>query len=269
MSPTSGQHKVHFTVQGEGPTVILIHGIAASISGWSILGPALVNNGYRVIAPDLPGHGESHKPERAEHYHIKEIYSILEKWVESLNLSEKYNLIGHSLGGHLSLQYGLRHPDRLSGLVLIDPFYSPQQLYPFIRWLQRRAAIGAAVLRRTSVPLLQRAVGWNPEVSKQMNNLERRQMAVDLHRASPMILHILPTVPDLTPVLTNIQTPTQVIWGSRDRTLNAASFPKLVARLPNAAGYQVTGGSHQPHLTQADIVTPLVLEFLNKLTQNN
>lgn len=256
------QNTVHFTTQGEGPPVVLIHGIGSSGYGWSSLSPTLVKHGYQVYVPDLPGHGESYKPERAEHYHIQTIYSTFEKWIESLNLNQKYWLIGHSLGGHLSLRHSLRHPDHLNGMVLIDPFYSPQQLYPFLRWLQRRAAIGTALLSRTSEPMLNRTMGWNPELGNQLANQYRRQMAIDLHRASPMILHILPSVPDLTSQLSEIHTPTQVIWGSRDRTLLAASFPKLVARLPNATGCEVVGGSHQPHLSQAETVASLVLKFL-------
>lgn len=263
------QDKVHFTVQGEGRPILLIHGIASSGNGWSLLGPALAKQGYRVFMPDLPGHGDSHKPERAEHYHIQKIYAVLEQWIESLTLNEQFCLVGHSLGGNLSLQYALNNPQRLNGMVLIDPFYSPYQLFPFIRWLQQKAAIGTGVLRRTSEPFLRKTLRWNHELTKQMAEHERWRMVADLHRASPMILHILPTVPDLTPVLSDIQTPAQVIWGSRDRTLMVTSFPKLVAKLPNASGYEVIGGSHQPHLTQSNIVTPLVLNYLNRIAPAN
>ena len=77
-----------------------------------------------------------------------------------------------------------------------------------------------------------------------------------------MILHILPTVPDLTPQLANIQTPTLVIWGSLDRTLRASTFHKLVDLLPNASAHKIVGTGHQPHLTKPEIVNSSILDFL-------
>ncbi len=266
MNAYSDRLPIHALQQGQGPPVILVHGIAASAYAWTRLMADLALSGYQAYAPDLPGHGDSHKPNSPEHYHIQEIYTVFESWVESLFLPEKPVLIGHSLGGHLSLQYSLRHPGELCGMVLIDPFYSPQQLFPFVRWVQRQVGRQGAALPRASTPLLKKAKFHNPYLGPPAAQQYRRQIALDLGRASPMILHILPTVPDLTSSLPDITTPTQVVWGCRDRTLSAASFPVMVSLLPNAIGFRVAGGGHLPHLTQSHLVTPAILEFIKRLT---
>ena len=90
----------------------------------------------------------------------------------------------------------------------------------------------------------------------------RQQVAIDIKRASPHILNLPRTVPDLTPELSRLQTPVQVIWGEKDLTLNPGSFPSLVSALPNSQGHPIPNCGHQPHLTQPEIVNQLVLSFL-------
>jgi pimeloyl-ACP methyl ester carboxylesterase len=257
-----GNGKINFTVQGEGSPVILIHGIAASAQVWSPLIPYIVQAGYRVFALDLPGHGESLKPSDAGHYHVHEIYSVVEEWIQDLNLEEPITLISHSLGGHLSLKYSLEHSDRVHSMVLIDPYYSPSQLFSPVRWIQSQLPIGTQALRWTSEGLLSQIVIRNPLLGNRLSIEYRRQMAIDLKRASPLILHILPSVADLSPELPEIHTRTLVIWGSRDRTLRANSFQPLVDLLPNSRGVKIPGTGHQPHLSKSDLVIQLVLEFL-------
>jgi len=262
MIKQSGRQKINFIAQGDGQPVILVHGIAASARVWSNLITELVNAGYRVYALDLPGHGDSYKPEEPGHYHVHDIYSALEDWIDSLKLAKPPALIGHSLGGHLSLQYSLDHPQDVCRMILIDPYYSPKQIFSPARWLQNQAAIGAAAWRRSSGPLFDQLVIWNPIVSRKLAMNHRQQMAVDLKRASPLILHILPTVPDLTTKLGDIRIPTLVIWGSRDLTLRASTFTKLVSLLPNASAQKIVGTGHQPHLTTPEIVNSSILDFL-------
>ncbi len=262
MALMTSDQPIHWIVQGDGPPVILLHGIGASSLGWSALIPDLVRAGYQIYAPDLPGHGESYKPQQPESYHVRNISQALVDWIRSLALPSLPILIGHSLGGYLSLQFSLDYPERLRALVLVNPFYTPGQLFPIVRWLRGRADAGSRALERISAPLLERASEWNPTVSKQLSREFRRQMAADLFRASPLILNILPSVRDLTPRLAEVATPAGVIWGSRDLTLSPASFPALIDRLPNAVGYHIPGGRHQPHMSRPEMVNAYILTFL-------
>ena len=90
----------------------------------------------------------------------------------------------------------------------------------------------------------------------------RKQIAQDYKRASPEIVYIPGTIPDISNNLAHIQSPTLVIWGTKDTTLDPNSFPAIVASIPNGHGEAIKGAGHQPHLAQPEIFNRLVLEFL-------
>lgn len=253
---------IHFVSQGTGQPAILVHGVAASSAGWGGLMPALAGAGFSAYAPDLPGHGESQKPRHPDHYHVQKIFAALEAWIERLDISGPLVLIGHSLGGYLSLRYSLAHPEQVRAMVLIDPFYSPAQLTPAVHWLARRPAVGVQALREVSESLIRATTYLDIPFSGNFPPAARRQIARDLKRAAPEILHVLPTVEDLTPQLSRIQTPTMVIFGNRDMTLRPSTFPRLAKELPVASLYKIKGAGHQPHLTKSMMVNQLILNFL-------
>ena len=101
--------------------MILIHGMAASLHDWQSMLPALERAGYHSYALDLPGHGESAKPQDDRYYHTQAIYQQLEDWIYSLKLDQPAYLVGHSLGGYFSLEFAHRNPQLVLGMALIDP----------------------------------------------------------------------------------------------------------------------------------------------------
>src|SRR5512147_1056169 len=107
---------VYFTSQGEGQPVVLIHGLAASSYDWDKLIPELTSRGCQAIALDLLGHGDSAKPDEPDDYQAEGIYRHLDDWLNDLGLETQPVLVGHSLGGYLSLLYALRNPDKVRGL---------------------------------------------------------------------------------------------------------------------------------------------------------
>lgn len=256
---------LHYVAAGNGPPVILIHGMAASLHDWEALLPELVPAGFRAYAPDLLGHGDSAKPDDPRLYHSRAVFACFEEWLESLGLTEPPVLIGHSLGGYLSLRYSLRHPEKLRALVLVDPLYSPNQLSPLLRVLQRRPGLGTKALQLVPEWMIHTVIGWDPTIATNFSHRARLQIASDLKRASPQILYIPRTVRDLTPKLPKVTQRTLVIWGEKDLTLRPASFPTLVAQLPAADGQVVPGCGHQPHIGKPELVNRAVLNFLKRL----
>lgn len=187
--------------------------------------------------------------------------------MESLPDQQMPYLIGHSLGGHLSLQYSLRHPDLIKALVLIDPFYSQAQLSAGVQWLARRPALGVKALRQVSRKMVHASTYLDAPLRGNFPPEARQQIALDMKRAAPEILHILPSVTDLTPELSSVQTPTLVIYGSRDLTLRPSSFPRLADEMANASLVKVPGVGHLPHLARPQAVNQAILDFLAKYPQ--
>lgn len=256
---------IHYTKHGEGKPVILIHGLAASSLDWSELIPAITSRGYRAIALDLLGHGDSAKPDELDDYQAEGLYRHLDDWLSELHLESPPILIGHSLGGYLSLLYALRNPDKVQGMVLIAPFYSPRQLSFLNRIIRGWPALGAYSVRFAPGWAIHAALGLDPTVSSHLSLQARRQMVEDYKRASPNIFYITHSLMDLTTELTKITPPTLILWGEADQTLLPASFPFLVQALPNASGKAFPSCGHQPHIGAAEIVNPLIMTFVDDI----
>jgi pimeloyl-ACP methyl ester carboxylesterase len=262
----SNQPNINFIVKGSGPTVVLSHGIAASLHNWDALIPALVKSGYRVIAHDLLGHGDSDKPENIDAYQACTLYSAFEQLLSQVIFDEPVILIGHSMGGFLSLEYSLNHSQRVRGLVLISPYYTPEQLsktMQILYWWPRAAEKAIQLVPHQVINTL---MGWDPSDSKIFSKSTRVQIATDYKRAAPKIVYIPRTLPDLSPELSLIHHPVQVIWGKHDLTLIPHYFPKLVSQLPGASGIAIEHSGHQPHVRHPELVNRLVLDFVKKLS---
>jgi pimeloyl-ACP methyl ester carboxylesterase len=264
---TFNPNEIHFQVEGQGPPVILIHGLAASSYDWAAMLPVLASAGYQAYAPDLIGHGESLKPETIASYQAETVYEYLAAWVDSLVLEQAPVFVGHSLGGYLSLLYSLRRPGMLAGMVLIDPLYSPDQLSALLRWVNQRPEWGEIALRMVPEWLLNAVLGLDPTNANDFDEFIRQQIANDYKRASARIVHIPATIEDLSPRLIQLTTPSLLLWGDRDLTLAPRSFHKLHRAMPNNQARVVTGSGHQPHIGRPEQVNQLVLSFLQDLQQ--
>jgi pimeloyl-ACP methyl ester carboxylesterase len=109
---------------GEGPPVVLCHGITATRRYVLHGSRALPRAGHRVVTYDARGHGESDPAGAKQSYGYPELVADLERVVEGrLGRDERFLLGGHSMGAHTAVAYALRHPERLAGLAVIGPTY--------------------------------------------------------------------------------------------------------------------------------------------------
>jgi 3-oxoadipate enol-lactonase len=104
-----------YSDQGEGEVIVLLHGFCGSAEYWEKVIPHL-SGSYRVIAPDLRGHGESDAPLGA--YTIEGMADDVLSLLDALKLP-KVTLLGHSLGGYVTLSFAQRYASRLTGFGLI------------------------------------------------------------------------------------------------------------------------------------------------------
>lgn len=257
---------------GEGPPIILVHGLAASLHDWDALLPELAECGYAGYALDLLGHGESAKPHQLDQYTSDSIFAHLYDWIASLMLDEPAILIGHSLGGYLSLQYALRYPERVRALVLVNPFYTLGQLPPILRFFLRRPLFNTSLIERTPYWLFRVIIdvtslqfGNSQDSLHSLPQEVRIQTALDYKRAAAGVYNIPRTLHDLTPDLHRITQPALVIWGARDQTIDPRTFPLLVEQLPNARGEIMPVCGHVPHQCHSHEFNKKVFEFLNSL----
>ncbi len=100
-----------------GPPLLLLHGGASSAATWARFTPELVAAGFRVVAPDLRGHGDS---ARTPEYPLSGLRDDLLDLLDALEIKD-FTLVGHSLGGYLASLVAQARPDRVTRLVLEDP----------------------------------------------------------------------------------------------------------------------------------------------------
>lgn len=113
--------RLHYQEWGQpsGPgTVVLVHGVGSSSHIWDLTGPLLAERSLRVLALDQRGHGESDQPDSG--YDFTSVVGDLAGFIEALGIGEAAVLVGHSWGASVVLHYGVAHPDRTAGVVLVD-----------------------------------------------------------------------------------------------------------------------------------------------------
>jgi pimeloyl-ACP methyl ester carboxylesterase len=113
---TINGHDVAYRTAGDGPVVLLVHGMAGSSATWNHVMPALARR-FTVVAPDLLGHGESAKP-RSE-YSLGAHANSLRDVLNALGY-DRATLVGQSLGGGVIMQLAYQYPERCERLVLVS-----------------------------------------------------------------------------------------------------------------------------------------------------
>lgn len=260
----------NFIKHGDGVPVILIHGIAASLHDWDDLIPELAQHGYAAHALDLLGHGDSPKPDTRS-YRMDWIFDHFMQWMQSLHLTEPAIIVGHSLGGHIALEYARRVSAWTRGLILVNPFYSRSQLPLLLRRTyghsRLRNLIAARIpewMFRFVVDITSVSMGHSAGAMHSLPEKVRAQTALDYTRTAPGVYSVPNDLSDLTDALHQITLPTLVVWGDRDKTLAPESFPKMVEAMPRAIGRSIPAG-HVPHQSHPHEFTRYVLEFLRGL----
>ncbi|HSP25946.1 MAG TPA: alpha/beta fold hydrolase, partial [Saliniramus sp.] len=137
---------IHYTDMGEGPVVVLIHGSGADIGAWQALSAALADEGYRVLAPDLPGSGLSGMAADGEYTAISGA-AFLRAFLDRLGIAQA-SVVGHSTGGQIAWRAALDEVSPVERLILVattgHPHPSP------ITWKLAQVPVLGEVMRQVT-----------------------------------------------------------------------------------------------------------------------
>jgi pimeloyl-ACP methyl ester carboxylesterase len=263
---------VSYTTAGLGEPVLLIHGLGGTRATWTPLIDALART-HRVIAPDLPGHGDSAAP--AGDYSLGAHATVMRDLLIALG-HRSATVIGHSLGGGIALQFASQFPDRTSRLVLIGS----GGLGPELTVLLRAATLpGAATvvsglarvprpltrsaLRAISlVPGLIAAADADPFTEGIRGLAGPRQRTAFISTAHSVIDWRGQSVSADRQLAVLADVPMLAAWGSQDRTIPPHHHRALAAQLPHARTVEIDGAGHYPHETHAGPVIAHIQQFL-------
>jgi pimeloyl-ACP methyl ester carboxylesterase len=259
---------------GRGPPVVLLHGLGATNASFL---PTLMElaRDHRVVAPDLPGFGESGKPLRG--YHARFFARWLRGFLDALRI-ERAHLVGNSMGGRVAIEMGLRAPERVGRLVLLTPspaFIRHREFVRVVRLLRPELAL-------VPVPLRHRHVVWS---IKRMFSRPSRLPDTWYEAAADEFLRVFGTPRGRIAFfsaarqiyleepygddgfwdrLPSLGRPALFVWGQRDRLVPAAFARHVEQALPAATSVVLRDCGHVPQYELPEETHRLVREFVEE-----
>lgn len=265
-------HEVGYLDLGEGPVVLLIHGMAGSSRAWREVAGPLARAGYRVVAPDLLGHGESAKP--LGDYSLGAFASGLRDLLAVLEV-DRATVVGQSLGGGVAMQLAYQHPELLERLVLVNSGGLGRE----VSWLLRAVSLpGSELVMPVLFPAFVREQG------DRVNRFLRRH-GIRSARAAEMWLayrslteaenrrafvRTLRSVVDvggqavsaMDRVYLAAAAPTMIVWGEDDPIIPVDHAHRVHEAVPGSRLEVLADVGHFPHVEAPERFVALMTDFL-------
>jgi pimeloyl-ACP methyl ester carboxylesterase len=253
--------RLHYLDRGTGPVIVMVHGLAGNLRNFYELADKLAAT-CRVVVVDRPGSGYSTMVS-GEHPTLRVQAAIIARFLHKLGLDRPL-LVGHSLGGALSLALALDHPDCVRALVLISTLSQVERVPPAIfksfdirspalRWLIAWTLM--APLGKLAHQATLKAVFAPELVPKSFDVDSGGALGLRPHSfiaASKDMLTVSAELAIMTLRYPSLAIPVDVIFGRQDPILDyQAHGERLVAALPNATLHLIEGG-HMLPMTLAD-----------------
>ncbi len=225
--------RLHYLGWGDParPPLVLVHGYTGNAYAWQPVAPGLAEH-FWVIAPDLPGHGDSDP--LPDGYTIQKYVAIFGRFVDGLGLG-RFNLVGLSMGGRIGLVYAAENPDRVERLVIVD--IGPQISR---RWSQRQAEPEPEFFESVK-EAAERLRRGNPYITAEYarfiaaRSLKQRPDGGYVWKWDPALRQGVRAVPEIDywEVLKRVNCPTLVLRGEESPILDQDVAERMVQVLPN------------------------------------
>lgn len=246
-----------FIQMGEGPALLLIHGIGDSADSWLDLIPALARH-HTVIAPDLLGHGDSDKP-RAD-YSLAAYANAMRDLLSVLDV-ERATVVGHSLGGGVAMQFAYQFPERCERIVLVSTGGISHEVHPLLRFVSAPNAdfvlplLGAPGARTLGSAVLEALRTLNTGLGRDAEHLSRLFDAFPDAASRRAFVRTLRAVIDwrgqaitmLDRCYLTQGMPTLLVWGARDAVIPIAHAHEAHAAMPGSRLEVFADAGHFPH----------------------
>jgi pimeloyl-ACP methyl ester carboxylesterase len=265
-------HRIVYRTAGDGPPLLLLHGITSNAATWKDVIPKLAET-HTVIAPDLLGHGQSAKP--VGDYSLGAYASGVRDLLGLLGV-ENTTVVGHSLGGGVAMQFAYLFPEMCNRLVLV----ASGGLGREVSFLLRAASLPGAELVLPLIcaaPIREagNAIGRMMETVRLRPTTDIREMwrgfiSLGSDESRRAFVHTLRTIVDLggqrvsaTDRLYLAQhLPTLIVWGAKDPVIPAAHGVAAAEAIPGSRFEMFEKAGHFPHRDEPERFTQVLLDFL-------
>lgn len=252
------EFEIHYTVQGQGQPILLVHGLGASLYSWSDLAKLLAAD-FKVISLDLPGFGRSSKLVGVE-YGLDSQVARIEKFLDAIGIDQCF-LIGNSMGGNLVLWLGKLHPERFPYVCAIAPAAHPK----LVPWGIQRLGF----LSRPASYMYSKAIAtWMHRQTLGMpDRLDQRRVlqTMNIYKNNPMairtFLGAMAAIADPRILSETFESRVLLLWGEKDRIVKRWAIDKLLPRIPEAKFFTHPNGGHQLQEDDPEWIREKLLRF--------
>jgi len=265
-------HEVVYRVAGDGPPVVLVHGMLNASRHWAAVAERLAER-HLVIAPDLIGHGDSATP-RGD-YSLGAHAAVIRDLLAALGI-ERATMVGHSLGGGIAMVFFWQFPERVERLALVSSGGLGDHVSPLLR---SAALPGASALISLAghprlTDSLDRAGGAlrdrGSSLGVQLQAIARALRPLGSIGAREAFVQSLRAVIDrhgqrvsATDRLYLLRDmPTLIAWGDRDRTIPVEHGRAAHRAVPGSRFVTIPGAAHFPHLERPDALAEALADFI-------
>ncbi len=253
--------------------LLFVHGLAGNVSHWVEVAPAFTAS-RRVLAVDLPGHGETERtPGR---YSIDNYVRHVTGLLDSLQI-ERAHIVGHSMGGMVSLASAISAPDRIASAVLVNP--AGMGRLPAWARVGGRFVIRKSVLDRILPRVWKHGILANVFFQKNAQTrafINTVESTHDMSQAHELVKDISTLMHDLrhdllerdyATLLGSIGVPIGVIWGEKDRLVPAPLLRDAARRLPNVQVEEIPRCGHMPNIERPERVRAFIEAHLARVAR--
>ncbi len=253
--------KIHYLEHNPhgSPCVLLLHGLGASGASWMFQIPVLVEAGYHVIAPDVPGFGQSTSP--GGRVRISDLAADMICMLEHLEIGSSH-VVGISMGGTIALQFALDAPTLIQKLVLVNTFASLRPKSPDL-WLY--FALRFILVHTLGLPVQASAVA-NRIFPRPEQVAYRQELVKQICQADPNSYRAVMSALAMFNVadrLREIHAQTLIITSEDDTTVPKSVQLDLVHGLPTAEHVLIPAAGHAVIIDQPEMFNHHLIEFLN------
>ena len=260
---------VRYVQAGEGPVVLLLHGLAASLLTWYCNIDELADAGYRVIAPDLPGSGDSDKPSHLD-YGPDSAANFVYDFSQELGL-ERFSLVGSSGGGLIAGLFALEYPAMVEKMVLVGSGGFVREVSWFLRVISL-PVVGELVYQ----PWLNNMMGATkylfyrpPAVLKELlPEMDRVKLLPGARTAmlrsvrSSINLMGLRKEGYILERLKDSPVPLMTVWGAEDIIIPVSHADDVRRELPDSVVRVIPECGHWPQMEKPGQFNPMLTSFL-------
>ncbi len=254
---------LHYRDAGSGIPVLLVHGFTGNSRNWALTVPALRGR-YRVVSPDLPGHGLSDRPDQAEEYTPEAMARRLVALLEHLDLAPCH-LVGHSMGGMIAQVVALSWPEKLRSLVLVDTSAEP----PDTLRTRDRARLLELAREQGMEAVWEAQLAMNPAASQlraqpQLLERWREQFLLTSREAYIYCSQAMAQRQPLLDDLSRLRLPVLIVCGENDQPFVGPSR-RMHERIPDSELAFIPRCGHTPQIERPDEFNAILLRFLQRV----